>query len=111
MYYTSKERIEIGSLVYTHALTKEEAAKQYDVTIPCIVNYVKEYMKVNNIKPIPEESKSLETAKDYNEMTKEQLIVEIMRKDIEVARAKKGYSVKGGGKTKEFITINDSNTK
>ena len=111
MYYTPKERLEIGRRVFAHALTKEEAAKEYDVTIPCIVNYVKEYMKANNIKPIPETSDSFETFKDYNEMSKEQLIAELMRKDIEVSRAKKGYSVKGGGKTKEFITISDSNTK
>ena len=44
-------------------------------------------------------------------MTKEELIKEIMKKDIEVARAKKGYTVKGGGKTKEFITINNANSK
>lgn len=111
MYYTQKERIEIGCRVFTHEITKEEAAKQYDVTIPCIVNYVKEYMKVNNIKPIPEVNESFETFQDYNGMSKEQLIAELMRKDIEVSRAKKGYSVKGGGKTKEFIPISDSNTK
>ena len=74
MYYTQKERIEIGYRVFTHALTKEEAAKEYDVTIPCIVNYVKEYMKANNIKLIPETNESIETFKDYNYISKEQLI-------------------------------------
>ena len=54
MYYTPKERLEIGRRVFAHALTKEEAAKKCGVTIPCIVNYVKEYMKENGIKPIPE---------------------------------------------------------
>ena len=44
-------------------------------------------------------------------MSKEQLIAELMRKDIEASRAKKGYSVKGGGKAKEFIAISDSNAK
>ena len=32
-------------------------------------------------------------------------------KDIEVARAKKGYAVKGGGRTKEFISIKGPSTK
>ena len=44
-------------------------------------------------------------------MTKEELIRELMRKDIEVARAKKGYAAKGGGKTKEFITISNVSSK
>ena len=39
MHYALKERIEIGCRVFTHSLTKEEAAKEYDVTIPCIVEY------------------------------------------------------------------------
>ena len=78
MYCTQKERIEIGYRVFTHSLTKEEAAKEYDVTIPCIVNYVKEYMKANNIKPIPKTSDSIETFKDYNDMSKEQLIAELI---------------------------------
>ena len=111
MYYTPKERLEIGRRVFAHALTKEEAAKECGVTIPCIVNYVKEYMKENGIKPIPEASDSFEASKDCGEMSKEQLIAELMRKDIEASRAKKGYSVKGGGKAKEFIAISDSNAK
>ena len=35
-------------------------------------------------------------------MSKEELINEIMKKDIEVARAKKGYTVKGGGIASSF---------
>lgn len=111
MFYTPKERIEIGRRVFTHAITKEEAAMEYDVSIPCIVNYVKEYMKANGIKPVPEVGDPAAPAQDYSQMSKEQLIAELMRKEIEVARAKKGYSVKGGGRTKEFISIRDSNTK
>ena len=111
MFYTPKERIDIGRLVFTREITKEDATKEYDVAIQSIVNYVKEYMKANNIKPIPETTDSLELMQDYSQMSKEQLIVELMKKEIEVARAKKGYLVKGGGKTKEFISIKDSNIK
>ncbi len=88
MHYIRKERIEIGCRVFTHEITKEEAAKQYDVTIPCIANYVKEHMKSNNIKPIPEANESFEAFRDYNGMSKERLIIELTRKDIEVSRAK-----------------------
>lgn len=41
----------------------------------------------------------------------EELELEIMKKDIEIARLKKGYMVKGVGAKKEFITTLDKNTK
>lgn len=41
----------------------------------------------------------------------EELELEIMKKDIEIARLKKGYMVKGVGAEKEFVTTFDKNTK
>lgn len=41
----------------------------------------------------------------------EELEIEIMKKDIEIARLKKGYAVKGVGQEKEFVTIFNKNTK
>ncbi len=41
----------------------------------------------------------------------EELELEIMKKDIEIARLKKGYTVKGVGQEKEFITTFSKNTK
>lgn len=41
----------------------------------------------------------------------DELELEIMKKDIEIARLKKGYSVKGVGAEKEFVTIFDKNIK
>ena len=41
----------------------------------------------------------------------EELELEIMKKDIEIARLKKGYIVKGVGAKKEFSTTFDKNTK
>lgn len=40
----------------------------------------------------------------------EELELEIMKKDIEVARLKKGYIVKGVGQEKEFVTTFNKNT-
>ena len=112
MFYTPNERVGIGRRVFAHEITKEEAAREYSVSIQSIVNYVKEYMKSAGIKPIPEADAPLSGGSpNYSEMTKDQLIAEIMRKDIEVARAKKGYAVKGGGRTKEFVSIKGSGTK
>lgn len=41
----------------------------------------------------------------------EELEFEIMKKDIEIARLKKGYVVKGDGLNKEYVTTFDVNTK
>ena len=41
----------------------------------------------------------------------EELELELMKKDIEIARLKKGYTVKGVGAKKEFVTTFDKNIK
>lgn len=41
----------------------------------------------------------------------EELEIELMKKDIEIARLKKGYEVKGTGPKKEFVTTFEKNTK
>jgi len=41
----------------------------------------------------------------------EELELKIMQKDIEIARLKKGYIVKGVGQEKEFVTTFNKNTK
>lgn len=41
----------------------------------------------------------------------EELEMKIMKLEIENARLKKGYTVKGGGDQKEYVTILEKNTK
>ena len=41
----------------------------------------------------------------------EELELELMKKEIEIARLKKGYTVKGVGAEKEFVTTFDKNIK
>lgn len=111
-YISLDEKLEIGRAVYKQELSKNAACNQYEIKLKTVIECVRAYLKANNIDAIPEEYKLPEDDKvDYQEMTKEELIKEIMKKDIEVARVKKGYTVKGGGKTKEFIIINNANSK
>ena len=91
MLHAPNERASIGRRVFAREITKEDAAREYSVSIQSIINYVKEYMKSAGIKAIPEADAPLgDGSPNYSEMTKDQLIAEIMGKDIEVARAKKG---------------------
>ena len=46
-----------------------------------------------------------------NKTREEELELENLKLKIEVSRLKKGYRVKGGGRGKEYVTTNGSNTK
>lgn len=46
-----------------------------------------------------------------NKTKEEELQLKVLQLEIQVARLKKGYQVKGVGTKKEFVTIKDLNTK
>ena len=46
-----------------------------------------------------------------NKTNEEELQLKVMKLEIEVARLKKGYLVKGVGTKKEYVTIKDLSTK
>jgi transposase len=48
---------------------------------------------------------------DYETMSKEELIRELVKSKISEARLKKGYEVKGAGADKEYIRYDNKNTK
>ena len=59
-------------------------------------------------------SSSLSREKDIealSSMSKEQLIDEVIKARIGEERAKKGYEVKGGGQSKEYVSLRNKNTK
>ena len=47
----------------------------------------------------------------YDDLSKDDLKKILMRKDIEIARLKKGYLVKGSGQSREFVSFSKKNTK
>lgn len=48
----------------------------------------------------------------YDDMSNEELKIQLMKKDIEIQRLKKGYMVEGGGmEQKVFVTLSKKNTK
>lgn len=66
-----------------------------------IIDIVNDFSLVNNSDPT-----------DYNNLSNEELKSIIMKKDIEIARLKKNYTVKGGGtQRKVFITFSKKNMK
>ena len=121
MKYTVDERLEIGRKVYAGAMTVRAATEQYQVSRSCIEKYIELYREKEGLPPRgssfnPNRSKliKVKTSSDYSEfesMTREELIGEIIKARISEARAKKGYMVKGDGAKKEFVPITNKNTK
>ena len=119
MKYTKEQRLDIGRRIYDGEITKQDAAKQYDISLPAARDYMRLYRDENLLppknkcpssggtsirKPTPEQ-KNLET---YEEMSKEELIQELVKARIAAARLKKGYEVKGDG---SIIHYSSKNTR
>ena len=108
--YTREQRIDIGKKVYSREISYQEAMDMFNVARPTIVTYVNLYKAtINAPKGLRPSSNSV--VKDYSSLTKKELINELMNKDIEIERLKKGYAVEGVGAKREFVFIQDVNMK
>lgn len=115
--YTKEEQLDIGRRVFEHEFSYSTAAKEFDVSIPSVAVYVRKYkdsagIEVNNrVYCSEEQTYTVKNIEALQKMTKSELIQEVIKAKIDEARAKKGYTVKGGGQNKEFVTLNEGNTK
>ena len=77
-------------------------------------NHLPAKSKTPEYKPETEKTRAVipdPDLEEYESMTKEELIQEIVRSKIREARLKKGYEVKGDGAEKVFIPLGSKNTK
>lgn len=124
MLYTLEERLSIGRQIYDGQLTRQTAAEKYGISHWTAKDYCKLYRDTYKLPPrktgpksyIPPQMKQETIAQpkgleDYESMTKEELIQELILSKINEARAKKGYEVKGVGAAKEFIPLDRKSTK
>ena len=92
-----------------------EIERKYKVSDSVFYKWLKKYeehgiegLKSNTVKH-KNPNVGLHLRKPKNKI--EELELEILKKDIEIARLKKGYMVKGVGAEKEFVTTFDKNIK
>ena len=125
MMYTRLERLEIGRQVYYNELSAEAAGERYKISPITAMNYMRMFRDENELprKPIYRKKKidlsakvlltepNTSTLEDYQAMSKDELIQELIAARISEARLKKGYQVKGVGPDKEFIPLGSKNTK
>ena len=93
-------------------------AKEYNIPIKTLEKWITSFNKDNHcFDPIIEtvdDFKLISNPEDsnYDNFSPEELKTVIMKKDIEIARLKKGYIVKEGGMgRKVFVTFSKKNTK
>ena len=100
---------------YLNGVSAAELTNKYNLANKLIYRWIKKYEKngINGLKSNTGKSvggnKGLHLKKPKTRI--EELELELMKKEIEIARLKKGYMVKGVGAEKEFITTFDKNTK
>lgn len=123
MFYPKEERLDIGGQIYNKIISREEAMEKYNLSFDTTGRYVTEYKKANeialgrishrpkkesSIKVTPQTNLDLEA---YQNMTKEELIRELILSKANELRAKKGYEVKGDGLNKGFNSLSNKNSK
>ena len=121
MKYTKEERMDIGCRIYHNEFTKREAMEKFGITETTVDNYVRLYRTENNLPPRSRSTNPLKIRAvlpksktgydEFDAMTREELIGEIIKARINEARAKKGYVVKGDGAKKVYEPIVNKNTK
>lgn len=123
MRYTKQERLDIGRRIYHGELSNYQAAREYGISAGTARDYMRLYRDANQLPPKtpqpgykPEALERMPHVSDpdldeYQSMTKEELIRELVRSKIREARLKKGYEVKGVGAEKVFIPLDSKNTK
>lgn len=119
MKYTKDERLDIGRRIYQGEITLAAAATHYEIDYYTARAYLRLYKASINVS-IPREisghgdDNTLSdepNASQYENMTREELLDELIRAKVNEARAKKGYEVKGDGRNKVFRPINSKNSK
>ena len=104
MKYTSEERLEIGRRIYEGEINVYKAAVEYGIGETCARNYMRRYRSVNGLpakgrgtpiirekgEGVPKPVVIDPGLEEYESMTKEELIKELVRARIREERLKKG---------------------
>ena len=122
MSYTREERLDIGKQIYNNEISKCDAALKYKISEGTARDYMRLYRDVNGLPPKNRIQKEENTVKigarssepdlsEYESMTKEELIKELVKSRIRETRLKKGYEVKGDGAAKTVTIFDNWNMK
>ena len=119
MYYSSNLKKKLCEDICIRHASTIETAKSYNIPIKTLEKWITAFNKdhhcfdpkiilIDDFKLIDDVSSD----PNYDDLSNTELKHMLMKKDIEIARLKKGYQVKEGGmEEKVFITFSKKNTK
>ena len=119
MHYNTELKKKLCEYICIHHASTIKTANEYNIPLKTLEKWITSYNKdnhcfdpkiefVNDFKLIDD----LSSNPDYDNLSNTELKKIIMKKDIEIARLKKGYLVKGDGTgEKVFITFSKKNMK
>lgn len=120
MKYTKEQRLDIGRQIYDGEISRYQAAEMYGISDQTARDYMRLYRNINqlpakqnntsccrlsSVNKAQAEENNLDA---YKEMSKDELITELVKARIAEARLKKGYEVKGDG---SIIHYSSKNTR
>ena len=123
MKYTREERMAIGKEICDTKISSYEAAAKYGINQTTASSYARYYRAYKDAEELPPTRRDRSDCRrgsantkpkdleELEQMSKEELIQEVMNSRIREERAKKGYEVKGVGADKEYIPLDSKNTK
>lgn len=119
MKYSRELKKELCEKICINGDSTLKIANEYNIPIKTFEKWITAYNKDNHcFDPIIEtvtDIKIIDNTNntiDYNDLSTDELKHELMKKDIEIERLKKNYSVKEGGMgQKVFITFSKKNMK
>lgn len=119
MKYNRELKKELCEKICVNGDSTLKTANEYNIPIKTFEKWITAFNKDNHcFDPIIETATDIKIINnfnnniDYNDLSNEELKHELMKKDIEIERLKKNYSVKEGGMgRKVFITFSKKNMK
>lgn len=122
MKVPKEEKLILVEKLKSGEMNIHQVMKEYGVSRSCVYTWLLKSLlpeKPKVYKPSPNKKKVVELVKKedeidisvYQNMTKDELIDELILAKANELRAKKGYEVRGVGANKEFIFLNNKNSK
>ena len=107
MKYSKQERLEIGRKICEGEYTKTQAAELYGISFETARSYAALYRSTGSTPSTTTAAASVSAAAtdDLEQMSRDELIRELVRYRVNEARSKKGYTVKGVGAAKRYVPI------
>lgn len=116
--YTAALKKKIVTLICINKESTLKTANEFNIPLKTVENWVTAFNKNpfcfdNEIKDTVKytHNESIDEKNNYDDLTKDELIKELMKKDIEITRLKKNYTVRNRGILREYISFSTKNTK